>query len=125
MTATAKTEKPANYTAEQTAELLAAYNAVREGTEEARVAVVEAFAKKFGKNVRSIRAKLTVAGVYIAKQYTNKNGEKPMDKEEWADAIGKFIPGMSESEVTSLTKANKTALRKIVEVLAASKPIGD
>ena len=119
------TTKVENYTPAQTAELVAAYNAVREGSQAERDAVVTKFAEAFGKNVRSIRAKLTIEKVYVPKAYVTKAGGKPMDKEELADAIGKFIPGMSEPEVTSLAKANKTALDKILRVLLASKPIGD
>lgn len=121
----AKTEKVANYTEAQTAELLTAYTAVRGESREARDAVVAEFAEKFGKTVRSITAKLSREKVYVAKEYVTKTGETVQKKDEWADAIGKVIPTLTESEIESLTKANKTALRKIFETLAASKPIAE
>jgi hypothetical protein len=39
-----------------------------------------------------------------------------------ADAIGAILR-LSEAEIESLTKANKTCLSKIFEALANSKPI--
>lgn len=115
-----------NYTAEQTAEMKAAYLAVAEMSEDARKAVVLTLAEKLGKNTRSIVAKLSREGVYVAKTYTAKTGEKPVKKDEHADAIGVILGGsafaLSENEIESLTKANKTALAKIARALAMSKP---
>ena len=74
---------------------------------------VEAIAAEIGKSVRSVIAKLTREGVYKAKTYTTKTGEKPVKKDEHAEAIG-VIFDLSEGEVDSLTKANKTALVKII-----------
>lgn len=113
MTAKAKV---VNYTPEQTAELVAAYVATP-STE-----TVELFATKFGKTVRSVVAKLSREKVYVAKTYVSKTGEKPVAKDTVADAIGAVLK-MTEAEVTSLAKANKTALAKIFEALANSKPI--
>lgn len=121
--ATAKTEKTVNYTEAQTAEIVSAFNAVRQDTREARDKVVADLAAKFGKTTRSIVAKLSREKVYIAKEYTSKSGEAVQSKNEWADAIGKVIPTLSENEIDSLTKANKTALKKIFDVLANSKPV--
>lgn len=119
----AKTEKVANYTDEQTTELVAAYTAVRGESREVRDALVKDFAEKFGKTVRSITAKLSREKVYVAKEYVTKTGETVQKKDEWADAIGKVIPSLTEAELESLTKANKTALKKIFETLANSKPL--
>ena len=121
--ATTKTEKTVNYTEAQTTEIVAAFNAVRQDTREARDKVVADLAAKFGKTTRSIVAKLSREKVYIAKEYTSKTGEAVQSKNEWADAIGKVIPTLSENEIESLTKANKTALKKIFDVLANSKPV--
>lgn len=121
--ATTKTEKTVNYTEVQTAEIVSAFNAVRQDTREARDKVVADLAAKFGKTTRSIVAKLSREKVYIAKEYTSKTGEAVQSKNEWADAIGKVIPTLSENEIDSLTKANKTALKKIFDVLANSKPL--
>lgn len=116
------TEKTVNYTDAQSAELVAAYTAVREDTREARDAVIAEFAKRFGKTTRSIVAKLSREKVYIAKEYVGKTGEKPVKKDAHADAIAAVL-GLTENETESLTKANKTALEKIFKALANSKPI--
>jgi len=102
-----------NYTAEQTAQVVADYQA---GVS------VETIAAGMGKTARSIIAKLSREGVYKAKEYKTKTGEKVEKKDETADAIGAVL-GLSEAETESLTKANKTALRKIFAALANSKPI--
>ena len=109
-------DKAINYTTEQTAEMLAAY--VAEPTE----TTVKALAEKLGKSTRSIVAKLSREGVYRKKEYTSKTGEKPVKKDAHADAIGAVL-GLSEADTDSLTKANKTALKKIFEALAASTPV--
>lgn len=110
------TIKTPNYTAEQTAEMVAAYTAAP------TAATVEALASTFGKSIRSIVAKLSREKVYVAKAYVSKTGEKPVKKESVADAIGAVLR-MTEAEVTSLEKANKTALAKIFAALANSQPL--
>jgi hypothetical protein len=109
----AKTVKTVNYTAEVTAKLIEAYKAGEP---------VAKLAETFGKTTRSIIAKLSREGVYLAKTYTTKTGEKPVKKDATADAIGAILR-LSDGETDSLAKANKTALRKIFEALANSKPI--
>jgi hypothetical protein len=52
----------------------------------------------------------------------SKTGEKPVKKDAHADAIGAILK-LSEGEIDSLTKANKSALKTIFEALANSKPI--
>jgi Tfp pilus assembly protein PilP len=74
-----------------------------------------------GKTVRSIVAKLSREKVYVAKEYKTKNGESPVKKDVTADAIGKIL-NLSENDIDSLTKANKSALRAIFAALANSKP---
>lgn len=112
MTATNKTPKAVNYTAEQTAAMLAAYTAAP------TVETVERIAADLGKSVRSIVAKLSREGVYKKKEYKTKNGEAVVKKDEAADEIGAIL-GMAENDVDSLTKANKTALKMILEALKA------
>lgn len=112
----AATAKAVNYTAEQTAEMVSAYVAAP------NAATVEALAQKMGKTVRSVVAKLSREKVYVAKTYVSKTGEKVVKKDETADAIGAVLK-MTEAEIESLTKANKTALAKIFAALANSKPI--
>ncbi len=111
-----KTIKAPNYTAEQTAAIVSAY--VANSTPE----TVEALAKQFGKTTRSIIAKLSREQVYKAKEYTTRNGEKPVKKDETASAIAAIL-GLTDGEADSLEKANKTALQKIFAALANSKPI--
>lgn len=108
-------EKVVNYTPEQTLKLVQDYQSG---------VTVEALAETLGKSVRSIVAKLSREGVYKKKEYVSKTGEKPVKKDAHADAIGAILR-LSEPETESLTKANKTALRKIFEALANSKPIED
>lgn len=83
---------------------------------------VKALAVRFGKSDAQIRAKLVNLGVYVAKVYTTKSGEKPAKKDDTADAIGKVL-GLSEGEADSLAKANKTALLKIWKHICESKPV--
>lgn len=107
MTATVKTA----YTAEQTAALVEAYKAAPTAE------TVAAFAESFGKSVKSIVAKLSREGVYQKKEYTTKAGVAPVKKDAIADEL-QSIFNLSEAEADSLTKANKTAL---VKILAAVK----
>lgn len=106
------------YTAEQSAELVAAYKAAP------TVETVETFAVKFGKTVKSVVAKLSREGVYQKKEYVSKTGEKPVKKDSTADAIGAIL-GLSENDTSSLAKANKVALAAIFKALANSKPIDE
>ena len=112
--------KAVNYTPEQTAAVKADYLA---GVS------VETIASTLGKSVRSIVAKLSREGVYKKKEYTTKTGEPVVKKDAVADAIGAVL-GMTEPEIESLTKANKTALAKIFKFLSENKatdsePVGE
>lgn len=106
-------EKAVNYTPEMTAKMVADYSS---GVS------VEKIAEGLNKTVRSVVAKLSREGVYQKKEYATKTGEPVVKKDETADAIGAIL-GLSEGEIDSLTKANKSALRKIFAALANSKPI--
>ncbi len=106
-------EKAVNYTPEQTAKIIADYQAG---------VAVEQIASTMGKTVRSIVAKLSREKVYVAKQYVSKTGEKPVKKDVTADAIGAILR-LSENDIESLTKANKSALKAIFDALANSKPL--
>ena len=105
--------KTINYTPEQTAQIIADYQAGLS---------VEIIAENLGKTVRSIVAKLSREKVYIAKEYKTKNGLSPIKKDVHADAIGAILR-LPENDIESLTKANKNALKAIFEALANSKPI--
>lgn len=106
-------DKVVNYTPEMTAKMVADYNSG---------VTVESIAESLGKTVRSVVAKLSREGVYKKKEYVSKTGEKPVKKDAHADAIGAILR-LSEGEIDSLTKANKSALKAIFEALANSKPI--
>lgn len=103
-------EKTVNYTFEQTQQVIEAYKA---GTS------VEEIAKAMGKTARSIIAKLSREGCYQKKAYVSKTGEKPVKKDVQADKLAEFF-GLTEAEAESLTKANKTALAKILAKLEIS-----
>lgn len=107
------TGKTVNYTPEQTTKMVADY---------AAGVTVETIAAELGKTVRSIVAKLSREGVYKAKEYKTKTGEAVVKKDQHADAIGAVLK-LTEAETESLTKANKTALAKIWDALANSKPV--
>ena len=94
--------KVVNYTAEQTAELVEQYKA---GTS------VEAIAVAVGKSVRSVVAKLSREGVYVAKAAVKAEG-----KATKADLVAKIAEkfGVEAETLKSLEKATKEAL----EVLA-------
>jgi len=105
------TAKTVNYTAEQTAKMVADYQAG---------ASVESIAESLGKTVRSVVAKLSREKVYKAKTYTTKTGEAVVKKDEFADFIAQAL-NLSEADADSLTKANKTALAKIADFIKAEK----
>ena len=105
--------KTTNYSPEQTAQMVSDYS---------NGVTVETIAENLGKTVRSVVAKLSREKVYKAKTYTTKTGAPVIKKDAHADAIGAILK-MSENEIESLTKANKTALEKIFTALANSKPL--
>jgi predicted transcriptional regulator len=107
------TAKTVNYTAEQTAKVIADYQAGM---------TVEAIAETMGKTVRSIVAKLSREKVYQAKAYKTKSGETPIKKDVHADFIGEML-GLTEADTESLTKANKVALAKIADFIKAEKTL--
>lgn len=110
MAATAKTA----YTAEQTAELLSAYNPAAEKDE--RDAVVQEFAEKFGKSVKSVIAKLSREGVYKKAERVRKDGTAVVKKDNVADRIGAIL-NLSEPDTASLSKANRKALIAILDFM--------
>ena len=105
------TAKTVNYTPEQTTQMVADYQSG---------VTVEQIALNLGKTVRSVVAKLSREKVYVAKEYKTKTGEAVVKKDSVADGIGAIL-SLTESEIESLTKANKTALTKIFSALANSK----
>lgn len=97
-------DKAVNYTFEQTQSVIASYKA---GVPVAEIAAA------MGKTARSIIAKLSREGVYQKKEYVSKTGERPVKKDVQADELAALFD-LTEAEADSLTKANKTALAKIL-----------
>lgn len=114
-TTTAKATKAPNYTPEQETMLLSYKDNPTPET-------VKALAETMGKSTRSIVAKLSRMGIYKKAEYVGKTGEKPVKKDETADAIGAILR-LPENDIESLTKANKSALKAIFAALANSKPM--
>ena len=87
-----------NYTEAQEAELLAA------GVIDNDLALE--FAAKFGKDVRSIRAKAVRMGIYKAKERVSKTGGKIESKEaivaDIAAIVGKSLDGLEKASKQSL-----------------------
>ena len=100
------------YTAEQTSELVEAYKA------DATAETVAVFAEKFGKTVKSVVAKLSREGVYKKAERLTKTGEKVVKKDDLANEFQAAF-SLTEAEADSLTKANKTALAKILNAFKA------
>lgn len=95
------TDKPVNYTPEQTAQLVANYKAG---------ASVETLATMFGKTTRSVVAKLSREGVYQAKTRATVARIK---KAELVDRIAALCSATPEA-FDSLEKANHEVLEAIL-----------
>ena len=106
--------KTVNYTGDQETTILAMAQAAETG--KLTNTDAEKLAEQFGKTVKSVVAKLSRMGVYQKKEYTTKTGEAVVKKNTLADKLAE-ICGLTEAETTSLEKATKTALVKIIEKL--------
>ena len=100
-------EKTVNYTEAQTAELVEAYKA------SATEATVAAFAAKFGKTTRSIVAKLSREGVYVAKTAKAEAVAKAATKADLVKALEDAFD-LAEGTLESLEKGSKAALEALV-----------
>lgn len=96
-----------NYTEEMVNEMTKAYseNPTRD--------TVDALAQQFGKTTRSIIAKLSREGVYIAQPRTTKSGEAVVSKAELVASIQEHF-GI---ELPTLVKAGKADLQRLVDSL--------
>ena len=100
--------RPKNYTDEMVAQMTEAYvaNPTRE--------TVDTIAKDLGKNTRSVIAKLSREGVYVAQPKVTKTGEPVVRKQELVamlqDHFGVQMP--------TLVKASKADLQKLVDTLS-------
>ena len=75
---------------------------------------VDALADQFGKTTRSIIAKLSREGVYIAQPRTTKTGEPVVAKAELVSVISEHF-GI---ELPTLVKAGKQDLQRLVDAIS-------
>ena len=97
-----------NYTEEMVSEMTTAY------TENPTRKTVDALAQQFGKTTRSIIAKLSREGVYIAQPRTTKSGEPVVSKTELVDTIANHF----DIELPTLVKAGKADLQRLVDAIS-------
>ncbi len=97
-----------NYTDEMVAQMTAAY------TENPSRETVDELANTLGKTTRSIIAKLSREGVYIAQPRTTKSGEPVVAKAELVSAIEEHF-GI---ELPTLVKAGKQDLQRLVDTIS-------
>ena len=100
--------RPKNYTDEMVAQMTEAYtaNPTRE--------TVDALAKKLGKSVRSIIAKLSREGVYVAQPKVTKTGEPVVRKAELVSVVEAHF-GIA---LPTLVKASKADLQRLVDTIS-------
>ena len=103
------TIRPKNYTDEMVASMTAQYEANPSRD------TVDALAAEMGKSVRSIIAKLSREGVYIAQPKVTKSGEPVVRKQELVAEVAEHF-GI---ELPTLVKASKADLQKLVNALNA------
>ena len=96
-----------NYTDEMVASMTEAYqaNPSRE--------TVDNLASQFGKTTRSVIAKLSREGVYVAQPRTTKTGEPVVSKAQFVSAI----EGHFDITMPTLVKSGKQDLQKLAEAL--------
>jgi hypothetical protein len=106
-------EKTVNYTEAQTAELVEAFKA------NATEATVKMFAERFDKSTRSIVAKLSREGVYVAKDKTK--GEGAAKAATKADLVAQLesMFELDKGTLESLEKGSKAALEALVAAAKA------
>lgn len=106
--------KTPNYTEDQVARLAEVYSAAE--TDAERSVAVADLAEELGKDVRSIRAKLSHMGIYVKPTRRTKAGKPTITKEKLAEGIAVMLALPGE---TGLEKANKAALYRIAEFVSA------
>jgi len=105
------TDKNVNYTENQTAEIIAMY----EAKESDNKTIVASIAEKFGKTTRSIIAKLSREGVYETESRVTKTGEPVITK---AELVAQIVSKLGlDGTYESLTKATKTDLQSLAKAL--------
>ena len=103
----ATSTRPKNYTDEMVTEMHTLYeaNPTRE--------TVDILATKFGKSVRSIIAKLSREGIYVAQPRVTKTGEPVVRKAELVAQIEDHF----SIEIPSLVKASKADLQSLLNAI--------
>jgi len=96
-----------NYTEEMVASMTEAYQANPSRD------TVDSLAQQFGKTTRSIIAKLSREGVYVAQPRTTKTGEPVVSKSQFVVAIEAHF----DTVMPTLVKAGKQDLQKLAEAL--------
>lgn len=101
------------YTKEHVDQMVTMYKAAN--TQDERIEAVKLIAKNLGTSVPSVRAKLAFLNVYKANKRTTKSGGPIVSKAELVDQINDVCDlGLNEAEATSLEKATKLTLQKIL-----------
>ena len=100
--------RPKNYTDEMVASMTEQYvaNPTRD--------TVDALAQEFGKSVRSIIAKLSREGVYVAQPKVTKTGEPVVRKAELVEILEAHF----EVAIPTLVKASKADLQRLVDAIS-------
>jgi|TARA_Y100000015_G_C2347204_1_gene68830 response regulator RpfG family c-di-GMP phosphodiesterase len=100
-----------NYTEEMVAQMTEQYtaNPTRD--------TVDNLAREFGKTTRSIIAKLSREGVYVAQPRTTKTGEPIVSKAELVSEVATIL-GVEVDDIASLEKATKIHLKALVDRLS-------
>ena len=101
--------KVINYTEEQVSEMTAVYK------ESPRAETVQNLAITYGKTTRSIIAKLSREGVYVAKQRVTKTGDAVISKAE----LVKSIEIALDIDAATLVKAGKQDLQILSDTIAS------
>ena len=78
---------------------------------------VDALAEQFGKTTRSIIAKLSREGVYVAQPRTTKTGEPIVSKNEIVNDIASLLQ-VEVDDIASLEKATKIDLKNLMSRLS-------
>tara|TARA_B100000902_G_C26622461_1_gene580447 strand:- start:206 stop:559 length:354 start_codon:yes stop_codon:yes gene_type:complete len=102
-----KVADTSNYTVEQVEQMVSRYTA------DPTRATVDALAEEFGKSVRSVIAKLSREGVYIAQQRQTKAGKPVVRK---SDLVA-MLETKFEVELPTLVKASKADLELLLEAI--------
>jgi hypothetical protein len=100
-----------NYTDEETEVLKKEY------TENPCDETIASLAETLGKSNRSIISKLSKMGIYKAKTYLSKNGERPVKKEELVAKLAQALNEEVES-LPGLEKVNKVTLIKLLKAVS-------